>query len=90
MNRLEGKIALVTGGSRNTGLEIVARLLREGARVFFCGTTEAKEIDLAANAPRRGVGIRRPPKRFLIILRLVTPNDEMAKLQWELDSLEYS
>jgi len=35
-----GKVVLVTGGSRNTGLEIVDRFLREGARVYFCGSKE--------------------------------------------------
>jgi len=35
-----GKVVLVTGGCRNTGLEIVDRFLREGARVFFCGSND--------------------------------------------------
>ena len=35
MKQFEGKVVLVTGGSRNTGLEIVDRFLREGAMVFF-------------------------------------------------------
>lgn len=53
--RLDGTIALVTGGSRNTGLEIVARLLCEGARVFFCGTTEASVAKGAAELRHRGL-----------------------------------
>ena len=40
MKRFEGKVALVTGGARNTGLEIVDSFLREGATVFFCGSSE--------------------------------------------------
>lgn len=36
MNRFEGKVVLVTGGARNTGLEIVDLFLSEGAEVFFC------------------------------------------------------
>jgi 3-oxoacyl-[acyl-carrier protein] reductase len=32
---LEGKVALVTGGSRGIGAAVVARLVREGARVAF-------------------------------------------------------
>lgn len=38
--RFENKVVLVTGGSRNTGFDIVAYFLGEGARVFFCGTSE--------------------------------------------------
>ena len=41
MKRFEGKIVLVTGGSRNTGLDIVEKFVREGARVFTCGSSEA-------------------------------------------------
>jgi len=40
MKRFEGKVVLVTGGNRNTGLAIVKRFLEEGARVFFCGSSE--------------------------------------------------
>ena len=36
MGRFDGKTVLVTGGARNTGLEIVDLFLTEGAEVFFC------------------------------------------------------
>ena len=39
MNRFEGKVVLVTGGNRNTGLDIVEKFVREGAKVFMCGST---------------------------------------------------
>ena len=39
MKRFENKVVLVTGGNRNTGLEIVSLFLEEGAKVFFCGST---------------------------------------------------
>ena len=41
MKRFEDKVVVVTGGCRNTGLEIVDLFLREGAKVFFCGSKEA-------------------------------------------------
>ena len=41
MGRFEGKVVVVTGGARNTGLEIVDSFVREGAKVFFCGSSEA-------------------------------------------------
>lgn len=39
------KVVVVTGGNRNTGLAIVERFLREGARVFFCGSSEASTCE---------------------------------------------
>ena len=55
MKQFEGKVVLVTGGSRNTGLEIVDRFLREGATVFFCGTTAESVEKGAAELKRRGL-----------------------------------
>ncbi|MBN2049863.1 MAG: 3-oxoacyl-[acyl-carrier-protein] reductase [Spirochaetales bacterium] len=56
---LEGKKALVTGGSRGIGKEIVTRFLSEGADVWFVSTKEsphAGEIqDLAASVGRKAV-----------------------------------
>ena len=54
MKQFENRIVLVTGGSRNTGLEIVDRFLREGAKVFFCGTTAESVEKGAAELKRRG------------------------------------
>ena len=49
MKRFENKVVLVTGGNRNTGLEIVSLFLEEGAKVFFCGSTaESTEKGCAA------------------------------------------
>ncbi len=39
MGMFEGKIVLVTGGNRNTGLHIVKKFSAEGAKVFMCGSS---------------------------------------------------
>ena len=41
MNRFKGKVVLVTGGNRNTGLWLVKKFVDEGARVFMCGSSAA-------------------------------------------------
>jgi NAD(P)-dependent dehydrogenase (short-subunit alcohol dehydrogenase family) len=44
--RFAGKVALVTGATRGIGAAIVRRLVREGARVAFCGRTESAGAEL--------------------------------------------
>ncbi len=55
MKRFEGKVVVVTGGARNTGLEIVDSFLREGAKVFFCGSSEASVAEGVKALESRGL-----------------------------------
>ena len=52
--RFDGKIVLVTGSSRNCGLEIADFFLREGAKVWTCGSTPDSTEKGAAELRARG------------------------------------
>ena len=53
--RVEGKVVLVTGGNRNTGLAIVERFAREGAKVYMCGSSEESTAKGASALAAMGV-----------------------------------
>ncbi|MEU4518947.1 SDR family NAD(P)-dependent oxidoreductase [Amycolatopsis sp. NPDC024027] len=54
MGLLEGKTALVTGGSAGIGLASAVRLAAEGAHVFITGR---RKTELVAAAERIGSGV---------------------------------
>ena len=55
MGRFDGKVVLVTGGNRNTGLSLVEKFVREGAKVFMCGSSDASTERGAEMLKARGV-----------------------------------
>ena len=55
MKRFEGKVVLVTGGNRNTGLDIVGKFVSEGAKVFMCGSSDSSTRKGAEALRARGV-----------------------------------
>jgi len=55
MGVFEGKIVLVTGGNRNTGLDLVEKFSREGAKVFMCGSSPESTAKGAAILAERGL-----------------------------------
>ena len=57
MKRFEGKVVLVTGGNRNTGLDIVEKFARDGAKVFMCGSSEASTAKGAEELKARAAAV---------------------------------
>lgn len=54
MPRLQGKIAIVTGGAQGIGEEIASRLVQEGARVAIADLNGDKAKTVAAGLNRNG------------------------------------
>ncbi|OGG49601.1 MAG: 3-oxoacyl-[acyl-carrier-protein] reductase [Candidatus Handelsmanbacteria bacterium RIFCSPLOWO2_12_FULL_64_10] len=57
MNRLEGQVAIVTGGSRGIGEAVVVRLATEGADVALCASRSVEAAERVAGQVR-GLGRR--------------------------------
>ena len=55
MKRFQEKVVIITGASRNTGVEIADLFIREGAKVCTCGSTEESTAKGAATLRSRGL-----------------------------------
>jgi len=84
MARLEGKIALVTGGSSGIGLATAKRFVAEGAYVFITGRRE-EELSVAVKDIGKNVtGIRGDVSRLADLDRLF---DQIKREKGRLDVL---
>jgi meso-butanediol dehydrogenase / (S,S)-butanediol dehydrogenase / diacetyl reductase len=57
MNRFEGKVAIVTGGSNGIGAAIVARLVAEGAKVMIADIAQPDALAESSRFLRTDVGL---------------------------------
>jgi 3-oxoacyl-[acyl-carrier protein] reductase len=76
---LEGRVALVTGGTRGIGRAIVEALLDDGATVVFTGRDAAKVEKAVAELEGRAgtvVGLAAEMGRAEDVLRIVTETDK--------------
>jgi 2-deoxy-D-gluconate 3-dehydrogenase len=69
---LEGKVVVVTGGSRGIGLELARNLLAQGATVVICGR---KEANLAAAQESLG-----SPERLLAVSAHIAREQDVENL----------
>ncbi len=58
MGKLEGKIALVTGGNSGIGLATAKRFVNEGAHVFITGRRERELAAAVKEIARRVTGVQ--------------------------------
>ena len=58
MNRLEGKIALITGGNSGIGLATAKQFVNEGAYVFITGRREPELAQAVKDIGRNVTGVQ--------------------------------
>ena len=88
MGRFDGKVVLVTGGNRNTGLDIVEKFVREGAKVFMCGSSAESTAKGAEALKARGLeGITAQPCDISDAAQVTALMDTIARTAGRLDIL---
>lgn len=58
MSKLEGKVAVITGGSSGIGFATAQRFIREGAFVFITGRRQAELDDAVRRLERNVIGVQ--------------------------------
>jgi NAD(P)-dependent dehydrogenase (short-subunit alcohol dehydrogenase family) len=69
-SKLEGKVALVTGGSAGIGLGIAKRFAQEGARVFITGRRQSELDKAVASMGGGATAIRGDASNFIDLDRI--------------------
>ena len=72
-NRLEGKVAVITGGTRGIGRASVEKFIDEGAKVAFCGTNAEIGQKLEASLNKNG-------EKVVFVQADVTDYEKLGKL----------
>lgn len=88
MSRFQGKIVIVTGTSRNTGVAIARLFLREGATVYVCSSTRESTAKGAAELAAQGfAGFVQAPTDISDIAQVTALFDRVVAEQGRVDIL---